>query len=84
MRIFVMLVQLIMMGFLGFLIAKNGMGSRPEQYLLVGLAFSAPLVALYYIGFHTVNAKDSYLGLFFERRKLEEQAKINKLKSEIK
>ena len=84
MRIFVMLVQLIWLGMLSLVYAEYGIKNEPEQQLFAVIGFLGPLAAILYIGFHPVNAKDSYLGLIFERRRLEEQAKINKLKSETK
>jgi len=84
MRIFVMLVQLGALAYVAIMIVINGGPTDLAQLSFMSAMVFPPLSAAYYIGFHTVNAKDSYLGLFFERRKLEEKAKINKLKSEIK
>lgn len=42
-----------------------------------------PVLTLYYLRLTTA-PKDSYLGLVMERRRLEEQAKIDKLRSEMK
>jgi membrane protein implicated in regulation of membrane protease activity len=50
-------------------------------WVIVGIAYA--VLTLYYLRLTTA-PKDSHTGLVRERRKLEEKAKINKLRSEMK
>ena len=50
-------------------------------WVIVGIAYA--VLTLYYVRLTTAS-KDSHTGLVRERRKLEEKAKINKLRSEMK
>jgi hypothetical protein len=85
MKIIVTLAQLTFLCFVAYSLIYNPPPMN-GQGIAISLLFTiTPLITLYYIHLRSVS-KDTYtyLGLVMERRRLEEQAKVDKLKSEDK
>jgi len=68
----------------GFLVATVNRTISLEDFAQIVFMLGYPALVLVYIALNPPPSKVTYLGLFFERRRLEEQAKIDKLKSEAK
>jgi hypothetical protein len=74
------LVQMVPFIFFSYIIFEQGLPNDISGVFLMFSIIVAALVALFYINFVSVDDKETYFGLILERRKLEEKAKINKLK----
>jgi len=85
MKIIVTLAQLTVLCALAYLLIDNGIPTRDRDLVLFLLLTITPLITLYYIHLRSVSKNTyTYLGLVMERRRLEEQAKVDKLKSDTK
>ena len=84
-RILIGVLSIMAMILVAYLIwtARNPIGLEEafQIFLMVGYP---SLVLFYAITVKPASDKPTYLDLFFERRRLEEQAKIDKLKSDAK
>ena len=85
MKIIVTLAQLTVLCAVAYLLIDIGIPTRDRDLVLFLLLTITPLITLYYIHLRSVSKNTyTYLGLVMERRRLEEQAKVDKLKSEDK
>ena len=80
--ILVAVMSVIGLIFMGFGSINNSRWNL-EEFIIFSVVISYLALVLYYVR-TTTASKDSYLGLVMERRRLEEKAKINKLKSDAK
>ena len=76
------LANLFVLGFFCFLLYDDGLPNRPIEFLVFFTFSFVPLITLYYVNFASNSSEKTYFGLIIERRKLEEKAKIDKLKAE--
>lgn len=83
-RILVLVLSIVSMCIVGYLVATVNRTISLEDFAQIVFMLGYPALVLVYIALNPPPSKVTYLGLFFERRRLEEQAKINKLKSEAK
>ena len=81
MKIIVTLSQIALLGLVAYVLYDQGFPTEPYTIgILLNLSIP-PLITLYYIHFWSVSDIQK---LIHERRLLEEQTKIDKLKSEAK
>lgn len=83
-RILVLVLSIVSMCIVGYLVATVNRTISLEDFAQIVFMLGYPALVLVYIALNPPPSKVTYLGLFFERRRLEEQAKIDKLKSEAK
>jgi hypothetical protein len=81
MKIIVTLAQLTVLCAVAYLLIDNGIPTRDQDLVMFLLLTITPLITLYYIHFWSVS---DIRKLMNERRLLEEQAKVDKLKSDTK
>ena len=85
MKIIVTLAQLTVLCAVAYLLIDIGIPTSDRDLVLFLLLTITPLITLYYIHLRSVSKNTyTYLELVMERRRLEEQAKVDKLKSEDK
>lgn len=81
MRIASILLNVILIFIVIFLIIEDGWPGEIEVQLMVFIFFISPVLSIITLwGSHAANS-DSWLSLFIQRKKLEEKAKLEKLKS---
>lgn len=66
---------------LSFFLFQKGAPDESDEILLVSLAFAAPISSLIAIYLERGNRSDGLVSLYFERKRLEEQQRINQLRS---
>lgn len=85
-RILVLVLSIVSMCIVGYLVATVNRTISLLDFAQIVFMLGYPALVLVYIALNPPPSDEqvTYLGLFFERRRLEEQAKIDKLKSEAK
>ena len=66
-----------------YLFATQGMPSKNEIFVVV-LLFAAPIISVVALSLEGLAFGESWLGLYFKRKALEEKKKIEKLESSEK
>ena len=84
MKIIVTLAQIAVLSLIAYLLYDGGFPNRTEVQVFVLLLTVSALITLYYINFCVIDSASEINKLTHERRLLEEQTKIDKLKSEDK
>ena len=66
------------------IIVDDGWPRKLYEQLLISLFFITPIANLFALWGHQSSNNDNWISLFFQRKSLEEKAKINKLKNDAK
>ena len=81
-RLLILVLGIGQIVFFAYLAVTEGRHWDTYEFISAFLLVSFALLVIFYV--LSGPSSPTYLGLFFERRRLEEQAKIDKLKSEAK
>lgn len=69
------LANVILLAFLCYMLIEQGMPNDDEFYLVI-LLFTAPILSMWAL---FISPSESWLGLYFKRKALEEKKKIQEL-----
>lgn len=81
MRILSILLNIILIAIVIFMVADNGWPRNIEEQLMVCVFFATPVFSLITFWGLQSDSSDSWISLYFQRKKLEEKAKLKKLKN---
>ena len=81
MRIAGILLNILLIIVVVALVIDDGWPNQLEEQLMVCVFFAAPITSLIALWTGGANDSETWLSLFLQRKKLEEKAKLNKLKS---
>jgi ABC-type glycerol-3-phosphate transport system permease component len=84
MKIIVTLGQISLLCLIAYAFYNDGFPTEPFAIGILLIIFIPPLITLYYIHFCVIDSASEINKLTHERRLLEEQTKIDKLRSEMK
>lgn len=84
MKIIVTLGQIALLSLAAYQLSISGFPDSTKQQIIYLLVTVPALITLYYINFCVIDSASEINKLTHERRRLEEQAKIDKLKSDAK